>query len=213
MAYAEVSDLQTYMASYGPVDEAQATLAIQLVSDEIDAYLGLPTGVTLLGGTYTDQLLDGPAPGSSTLVLPEHPVTAVDAVSVMRAPGDWCDLVYEADYLWSANGIVTRISTAYEPYGPIAPFWPRYPQSIRVTWTAGYAEAPAAIRSVVLSAAARLVANALGLTAIRVGGESYTFSRGQRAANSGIATGSGGVEFNALEEAALGRFLQNVGMA
>lgn len=195
MAYATSDDLATYMTGT-TVDPGQATLVLQLVSDEIDGYLGR----SLTQQTYTDLLLDGPVPGSSTLVLPGYPVASIDALSVMQTLGVWTDLTSGADYLWSTNGIVTRIDSCYTPDSAVAPFWPRYPQSIRTTLTAGYApdDMPGTVRAVCLSAGARIMANPAGLQSERIG--SYEVRYG-----SATQDAAGGVKFNSIEDLALSR--------
>lgn len=198
MAYATSADLQTYMQQ--TVDATMGDLVLQLVSDEIDARIGR----TLSAQTYTDLLLDGPVPGSSTLILPAYPVSSITALSVLpQLDEGWIDLVAQQDYVWSTNGIVTRIDSAYTPDSPVAPFWPRYPQSIKVSFTGGYDTAPAAARAVCLSAAARIVANPSGLVSERIGSYEVRFGVNNQDA-------VGGVKFNSVEELALGRLREVV---
>jgi len=186
VAYATAADLATYMQQ-PDLDAGTADLALQLVSDSIDAEVGQ----SLTEQTLTEELLDGPLPGSSTLILPSYPVTSVTAVSVMERLGQWTDLVAQQDYLWSAKGILTRISSAYTPDNPQAPFWPRYPQSIKVSSTRGWVEVPGGVRAVCLAAAARLITNPNGVASEQIGGVRVQYS--------------GTVDFTPMEMAALGR--------
>src|SRR5262245_32692258 len=175
-----------------PIDSGMGDLVLQLVSDEIDGYLGR----TLTQQTFTGVLLDGPAPGSSTLLLPAYPVASIDALQILPVLTEpWVDLVAGQDYLWSANGIVTRISSCYQPDNPVAPFWPRYPQSIQVTYTGGYADdqVPGVVRAVALSAAARIVANPAALQSERIG--SYEVRYGMTSQDA-----AGGIKFNTIED-------------
>lgn len=195
MPYATSDDLQTYMGQ--TLDTGQSDLVLQLVSDEIDGYLGR----TLTQQTYTDVLLDGPVPGSSTLLLPGYPVASIDSLSILPVLTEpWVDLSSGADYLWSVNGIVTRIDSCYQPDSPVAPFWPRYPQSVRITYTAGYGidSMPGTVRAVCLSAAARIIANPTGIQSERIG--SYEVRYGMTNQDA-----AGGIKFNSIEDMALGR--------
>lgn len=122
MAYANADDLAAFMQQ--DVDPTAAALTLQLVSVAMDVKMGTDPadygvgsvtvdGVTYTGAalsqTFTDFVLDGEPQGSSMLVLPRFPVTALASVQVQDTLGTWTELTYQRDYVWSRAGVLTRI--------------------------------------------------------------------------------------------------------
>lgn len=228
MAYANPADLASFMQQ--TLDAGTAALTLQMVADAMDEQMGADPdnyavgsvtvdSVTYTGAalaqTLTDLVLDGPAQGSSILLLPRYPVTAVTDVQVQDTLGTWTTLTYQRDYVWSRAGVLTRIRAgvpssvgpAQFPGPPLStieyqrmePIWPSIPQGIMVSFTAGNAAVPAALRDVNLAAAARVYANPTGVVGESIGGYSVRYSpRGDG--------GIGGISFNTLELNVLGRF-------
>lgn len=232
MAYALTADLQTFMGA--TLDPGKAALVLQMVADSIDKFLGLDPetygagSITVGPNTYTGAalsqsltgvILDGPPQGSSLLVVPGHPVTAIAQVQVQDVLGTWTPLVYQQDYLWSTSGILTRIRnslsgqpvTSYwpgPPLGqigilPLTPIWPAIPQGVKVDFTRGFTTVPATFRTVSLTAGARVYANPTGVTGENIGGYAVRYSP---RADGGV----GGVDLNSLEQATLTWFMESV---
>ncbi|MGH6656626.1 MAG: hypothetical protein ACRDVE_15660 [Actinocrinis sp.] len=228
MAYATSTDLAAFMQQ--DVDIGVATLTLELVAAAMDEQMGAdpdnyaPGSVTVGGDTFTgaalssaftDVLLDGPPQGSSILLLPRYPVTAVADVQVQDTLGTWTELVYQRDYVWSRDGVLTRIRAgipsaigpAQFPGPPLSaieymrmePIWPSLPQGVKATFTAGLTTVPVSLKTVNLSAAARVYANPTGVVGESIGGYSVRYSP---RADGGI----GGLSFNSLEIDMLGRF-------
>lgn len=168
-----------------------------------DTYTG-----AVLSQTVTGLVLDGPQQGSNILILPGHPVTAVSDIQVQDTLGTWTELVYQTDYLWSRSGVLTRLRSSLgsapmpgyfpgNPPGqigvlPLAPIWPAIPQGVKASYTRGYSLVPQSLRSVNLTAAARVYANPTGVTGENIGGYSVRYSpRGDG--------GIGGIAFDSLE--------------
>jgi len=103
--------------------------------------------------------LDGP--GSCTLLLPSLHVTAI---SKIVENGD--ELTTD-DYVWSASGLVERITTGRS--------WTAMPRSIEVTLTHGWTTPPPDVSAVVQAFATRLGQSA-GLVSKTVGPFSETYS-------------------------------------
>lgn len=228
MAYANATDLASYMQQ--TLDTGAATLTLQMVSDAMDQAMGLDPdefgvgSVTVDGNTYTgallsqdftDVVLDGPAQGSSMLVLPRLHVSAVSDVQVQDTLGTWTALTYQQDYLWSSAGVLTRIRSSIpmtlapgqDPGPPLNsiefvrldPIWPAIPRGVMVSFTAGLTAVPSSPQGVCLAASARVYANPTGVVGESVGGYSVRYSpRGDG--------GIGGISFNALELNVLGRY-------
>lgn len=160
MAYATDEELRLFMrhpAAFTADETAQANLALDLASGAIDDETGQGDGEP--DGLLTredDRILDGPTRadrwhtppglGSRELVLPRWPVTAVASVTLLH--DDREDEVLsegtDADYVWSASGILTRIGA----------WWPHHPRLIQVVYTAGYASITAGVKRIALRLAA-----------------------------------------------------------
>lgn len=233
MAYALATDLASYMQM--AVDQAKATLVLQMVSDAMDSEMGLDpadwgVGSVTVGGdtftgallsqTLTNVILDGPLQGSSILVVPGHPITAISDVEVQDFLGTWTPLVYQSDYVWSRAGILTRIrsrlgsapSPGYFPGPqlgqisilPLTPIWPAIAQGVKIgSLTRGYTAVPEMMKTINLTAAARVYANPTGVVGESIGGYSVRYSP---RADGGI----GGIAFDTLEMNALMRQAEKV---
>lgn len=189
MAYAAPADLASYL-QVPSVDTASATLILDMVSSQIDYYIGRTLGQVV----ETGVLLDGPAQGSAQLVLPGFPVSAISSLEVAETDGTWTLLTEGSDYHWSTSGVVDRIFSAFDPNDPVQPAWPTWPQSIRISYTHDDPSVSTAIKGVCLAAASRLYLNPAGLQSEQIGGMSLRYS----------AKG-GGVEFSVLEQRTLDR--------
>jgi hypothetical protein len=187
MAYATPADLASFL-QVPSVDTASAVLFLQLVSDEMDAYVGQALGHQDVVGL----LVDGG--GAAQLVLPGFPVTAVASIEVLTATGTWRLLAEGADYTWSASGILDRVRSRADPGGPVALAWPSRQQSVRASYSRGEGTVNGSVKGVCLAAAARMFVNPSGLTSEQIGGMSLRY--GQK---------TGAVEFSAWEEKVLGR--------
>lgn len=194
MAYATPADLASFL-QVPSVDTASATLILQLVSDEIDAYIGQ----SLDAITVTALLLDGPAQGSAQLVLPGFPVSAVASIEVQETDGTWTLLADGVDYHWSTSGVVNRIFSSFDPNDPVQPAWPTWAQSIRVSYSRGDASVLSAVKGVCLSASARMFINPGGVQSEQIGGMSLRYG-----------AKSGGVELTAIEQRVLDRLTDHV---
>jgi len=162
MAYATPSDLASFL-QVPSVDTASANLFLQGATDAIEAEIGQSLGQQ----DVVDLLLDGN--GSAQLILPGFPVTAVASLEVLTRDLAWQLLAEGADYTWSDSGIVTRVFSAADPQGPIAPAWPNRPQSIRGSYSRGEGTVPSAAKTVCLMVAARMMVNPSGLQSERIG--------------------------------------------
>lgn len=189
MAYAAPADLASYL-QVPSVDTASATLILDMVSSQIDYYIGRPLGQVV----ETGVLLDGPAAGSDQLVLPGFPISAIASLEVAEPDGTWTTLVDGTDFHWSTSGVVSRIFPAFDPNNPAQPQWPTWAQSIRASYTHDDPSVSTAIKGVCLAASARLYLNPAGIQSEQIGGMSIRYS----------AKG-GGVEFSVLEQRTLDR--------
>ena len=82
----------------------------------------------LLQTVYTDELYDGD--GSGTIMLREWPVTTIGSLNISNHVDGSTPLTYgiREDYVWYANGKIVLLGTATTDV----------PQSVKVTYTAGY---------------------------------------------------------------------------
>lgn len=112
--------------------------------------------------TRTEELtLDGP--GTCTLLLPSLHVTAIASITE-----DGIALVADDDYIWSASGLVERVSTTTQ-------YWSNKPRSIVINLTHGWTTSPPDVAAIVQSLAARLALTS-GLVSKTVGPFSETYA-------------------------------------
>lgn len=194
MAYATPADLASFL-QVPSVDTATATLILQIVSDEIDAYVGQSLDAITVAGL----VLDGPATGSAQLVLPGFPVSAVTSIEVQEPDGTWTLLADGTDYHWSTSGVISRIFSSFDPNDPVQPAWPTWAKSIRASYTRGDPAVLGQAKGVCLSAGGRMYLNPGGLQSEQIGGMSLRY---------GAKTGS--VELSAMEQRVLDRLTDHV---
>jgi len=176
--YATVAALEASMkVASGSLDVAQANASLAaataLVIAEIGRDIALQTltevydtrptrslsAYVMSSGLYTEQ---GAAdPNLVSLFLNNFPVAAVSLVEVRTIgvqPDTWTTIT---DWDWSAVGELVRTGG----------LWPAGFRAVRVTYTGGFAEIPADVRNVVLSAAKRdmAVGSDAGVALERIG--------------------------------------------
>jgi hypothetical protein len=232
MAYALAADLASYMQATLDTGKATLVLQLVADAMDATMGLDPEdwgSGTVTVGGdtytgavlarTVTDLVLDGPEQGSNLLVLPGHPVTSVTDVQVQDVLGTWTELVYQQDYVWNAAGVLTRLRTrlgsapspGFYPGPPLqqisilplTPIWPAIPQGVKVSYGRGYATVPSGLKTVNLTAGARVYANPTGVIGESIGGYSVRYSP---RADGGI----GGIAFDTLETAVLMRHAEKI---
>jgi hypothetical protein len=162
------------LAAWLPVgaDDPKLLAALNAASRRFRGAVRHP--VSLVAGETV--VLDGN--GTSSLLLPAAPVTAVSEVEV-----DGEVLVDGTDYSWSADGYLRRLSCLV---------WPDSLRCITITYSHGYAEIPEDIQEVVIDQARALYAILPGVQQQTVGAQSVTF--GVQAATGVTAQWSAAVE-------------------
>lgn len=163
MPYPTAEQLRLLMRLPAWTGEQEATadllleLAVGVVEDETGQALEAATETVILDGT-----------GTTKLVLPRWPVTAVTAVTIRGDDEDDQVLVHGADhdYTWSAAGILTRIGG----------LWPCHDQAVEVEVTAGFSVIPPGVRRIVLRLSAAAWSNPSSLTAETLGDLSRSFN-------------------------------------
>lgn len=176
MAYATVEQLQTLMGRDTPFSEAEtakAQLLLTIATGMIDA----ETGQTLEHGAVTSEL-DGT--GTTVLLLPRWPVTAVSSVTVIddldEAPKT---LVEDDDYRWSSYGRLRRRRCR----------WPCIERAVEVVYTAGWDPIPDDVVGICLRLAQAGWDNFGGLESERLGDWSAKYAvPGMRFTTSDLAT-------------------------
>lgn len=155
MRYAEPNDFGLVLdvdVSSGPT-LIRAELVLDMASAAVRA-AAKSLDATIDGASETVTL---DANGTTKLVLPSWPVTAVASVAVEGAT------LPATEYEWSRVGLLSRISGV----------WPTKLASVAVTYTHGYASLPAnvadALKSVTLAVAARAWSNPAGLVRMQIG--------------------------------------------
>jgi hypothetical protein len=154
-AFATPEDLRLLLR-LPTIDEAAATLLLDLATSAVLAEIRQDV-VQVVNDVVT---LDGT--GTTTLLLPQIPVTAVESVTERGLP-----LAVDADYTWSGAGVLTRLCGR----------WPTRPRSVQVVYTHGYpdGELPGILRTVTVQAAARVWVNPRQMTSESIGDWSGSF--------------------------------------
>lgn len=172
MAVATSEDLRHFLrrsTAFTAEESAQADLLLELAQGEIEE----EAGQTLDQSTDT-VVLDGPArderewhvgTGTRKLILPRWPVTDVTSITLLVDDEDLTE-GHDADYTWSQAGIVTRIGA----------WWPSGDQVISVTYTAGFATWPTALKAIGLRLAAGGWDNPARLQSEKLGDHSRAWS-------------------------------------
>lgn len=132
--------------------------ALQYASDYVRRYCR-----QRLDYVASDTILIDPRP-DHTAQLPELPVIAVSAVQAwMTGPTGSFAWQTLTNYQWTARGQLFDVTPITPPVIPTAnipyPWWPRLPESLKVTYTHGYSPIPDDLQNLVLRLAAELNAN------------------------------------------------------
>lgn len=151
--------------------DPRALLLLEIAEGEIRTYTG--NGFALV--VDDEQILDGR--GSSVLLLPRIPVTAVSEVAELEHPANPLETVLEAPgasvgaYEWSEDGILRRIDGGL--------FYRRF-RGYRVIYSHGLApEHYADLKGIVLRVAARAFESPDGIRQEALGRYSYTLAGDQ----------------------------------
>lgn len=166
-AFATVSDLQASLG-LAAIDNAQAQLVLDGISDEIRATLGW--SVT----EETGQVLTLDGTGDTDLFVPTLWLTAVTSVVE-----DGVTLASGTDYLRYNNGTLRRVASG----SPVN--WTCKPLAVSVTYAHGYPaeQLPGVFKTVTLEYAGRVWHNPAGaLKAKTVGRVSVTYADARAAA-------------------------------
>jgi hypothetical protein len=181
------SDLATFLGRPNIEGTAQAVLAANIGSALV---LDLLNNDGVLGSTTVTRTLDGPTMGTSTIVIPGYPVTAVTdvqelVIDTVSGP-TWNDLVEGVNYTWSEYGILSKFGTNDSTDGQKisgtvmgsfpGQFWTHLQQGIMVTYTYGLATVPYVVQYVALSAAARIYVNPTNYMRESIGGYEYQYN-------------------------------------
>lgn len=181
------TDLATFLGRPTIAGTPQAILAANLggavVLDEINS-------PGLLTTTVVEYVIDGPPNGTSTIVIPGYPVTAVADVQELvidEVSGPtWNDLVEGVNYTWSEYGILSKFGSNESTDGQKisgtvlgafpGQFWTHLQQGIKISYTYGSATVPYTVQYVALSLAARIYVNPTNLMKESVGGYEYSYN-------------------------------------
>lgn len=181
------TDLATFLGRPTIVGTAQAQLAANLGSALVLEYLNNPGVSGVQTATIT---IDGPSQGTSTIVVPGYPVTAVTnvqelVIDTVSGP-TWITLIAGVNYTWSKFGILSKFGTNDATDGQkIAgtvmgsfpgQFWTHLQQGIKVTYTYGLSAVPYICQYVALAAAARVYTNPLNYMRESIGGYDYQYN-------------------------------------
>lgn len=172
MAFATGAELKAALRRADLQDDDTAlTLALEGATGTIQVY----TCQDIERVEDQEVILDPPI--GRLLLLPQMPVSEVASVEVL-VDGEWVALTEGEDYVVSlSRGFLQRLGASAGPSWTNADEWPSQVSpwgtglgSIRVTYTHGYSEIPAAIKQVCLSLAARLFDNPTSLQQMTVAG-------------------------------------------
>jgi hypothetical protein len=140
-----------------------AELATSLVATEADRLMQAEAVVRSYCGWHIapsreDEVTFKSAPFTDSILLPSLHVTSIESVTE-----DGTTLIDVDDYIWSANGVITRYHWRTAP--------------IVVAFTHGYEEPPADVTAIVQSVAQRAVNNPGSLVRTQDGPFSDTYSQ------------------------------------
>lgn len=166
--YATAASLQALPRMAGYSDDA-CDSAIAWAQGVIDDYTERHFGIVTDDVAYLD-----PHPGMPSL-LDDPPVTAVSKVEgLMGAQAstlDWTDMT--AWTLWTPRGEIYDATGLPGYPRTFFPTWPVLPQSLRVTYTHGYATVPQPVINAVLKLAAAYIANPEAYIEKRIGDNTF----------------------------------------
>lgn len=123
-----------------------------------------------------------------TAQLPQMPVTAVTLVEAYMPDGNgvwgWQTLSFPGQYGWNSRGLLwdaTQVRPPIDPTAPVVPgayTWPWLPESLRVTYSHGFATIPADVQAITLRLAATYAANPTFVQSRKVGEVATVFGVG-----------------------------------
>lgn len=156
---ATAAELRTFLeVDADTLPDGRADLILAGVSGTIRAYTGQHFDQVNAEEIVLDSI------GSSVLLLPQLPVTAVTAVADLEDAT--ATFVVPDDYRWSELGILRRTGGQR---------WAEGLRRYQVTYSHGYATIPDDLKLIVLRAAARATANPEGLTQESMGNYSASW--------------------------------------
>lgn len=165
-SYATVAQLQSYLR-----DDTLDTAAAQLYLDIITSAVKSRCDQTLDLVSNEVVLLD-PIVGHTSVSLPELPVVAISLVEIVDPSTLLWRTLLPTEWVFDPpTGIVSRAPTSLLS-------WPYAPQTVRVTYTHGYATIPYDLTSVTITAAARLAAIPVGQNFERIGQHQVKYVEG-----------------------------------
>lgn len=164
-------ELGLYLEETIDENDPRALLLLEIAEGEVRTYTG--NGFALVVGD--EQILDGR--GTSVLLLPRIPVTAVSEVAELEHPANPVEAVLAPPgastgaYEWNADGILRRIDGGV--------FYRRF-RGYRVTYDHGLEpEHLAGVKGIVLRVAARAFESPDGIRQEALGRYSYTLAGDQ----------------------------------
>lgn len=206
----QIGDHVAYFVSAGTVDTAYRVFTVEAAGlfdlDELDSFLDITADATravlarhaaqglirshcrqnITRATYTASLpIEAGPDGFYVVRLPQRPVVAVSTVTVNGTA-----YTSGTDYSW--DGVSDHVRLAYREWSTAA--FQGEPRAV-VAYTAGYVAAPAAVRAVALSVAARAYDNPSGLRSESI--DDYSATR------AGTDDDLAGITLTAAEKAAL----------
>lgn len=170
MAGATAAELRAWLRlqeAFTDDETATAELLLDLaqgvIEEEAGQALESSTDTVVLDGPTEDTSPYQTAVRSARLVLPRWPVTAVHTVT---EDGEELTHGTDADYTWSASGILTRRGAC----------WPSGDRAVEVTYTAGFLVMPTGLKRINLRLAAAGWSNPELLASESLGDHSRSFA-------------------------------------
>lgn len=163
MTFATKPELEAFLnRTFESAESTQVTAVLDYATAVIRNY----TNQTISQATTTDEVFD--PQGRDVLVLPEVPVTAVTAVKVVAADDTETTLTFgvNEDYWWRSNGLLYRVGGN----------WGTARNSVKVTYTHGYATIPDDIKLATLQLASKVMDNPHNIRQESVGSYSVTYA-------------------------------------
>jgi hypothetical protein len=175
VAFATLDELNAYTGL--EFDPAQGVLLLDIATSVIEDYTGqrlqfVADDTITLAGNW-----------SHLLTLPQRPVTAVTAVSIVDTPPTERVLVENQDYTWMRNGSLYRprgYSLATERTFDIGIYanWGGPDREVQVTYSHGYPVVPVHVKGICLELCKRVLVNPGGLMREAIDGYMVAFDRG-----------------------------------
>lgn len=171
MAGATAEDLRRLLRrdEFTADETATAELLLDLALGVIEEETGQPlvssTDTITLDGPSADDHPHQVGTGTTKLVLPRWPVTAVTSVTLTE-DDELLDEGKDADYTWSASGVLTRCGG----------WWPSHDQAVDVTYTAGFLALPTGVKRMQLRLAMAGWSNPENLASESLGDHSRSYA-------------------------------------